>query len=281
MMRQRMEALQAEIDRIERAQPSSFASLAAFQKRSFGSSDASVDEMGKDVWEPWIQSRGRKSSSPWLSGHAEADKRLGAFGLDGQGTHEIKPALAPLPMVSAAAFAAALAFALQLAAQRPLPGQGMDGGWMLFCASCDVMREIGRLYGPGLRALGLDPARLLIVETAKPAETLWAMEEGLKSQALGAVIGCLEGIALTPARRLSLAAKANATPCLFVTDARTPPAGATASRWRVEVRPGRPCPFDHNAPGAGGCEIRLEKLRSRGAGLVAAGCGPVQGGSCP
>ncbi len=97
------------------------------------------------------------------------------------------------------------------------------------------------------------PQQLLIVETAKPTETLWAMEEGLKSHALGAVIGCLQEVALTPARRLSLAAKAYATPCLLVTDARSPSAGATASRWRIG--------WDEGVGGP--LEVVLEKLRMR------------------
>ena len=41
----------------------------------------------------------------------------------------------------------------------------------------------GRLHGHGLGALGLDPARLILVETAHRRDTLWAMEEALRSRA--------------------------------------------------------------------------------------------------
>src|ERR1700689_3667213 len=39
----------------------------------------------------------------------------------------------------------------------------------------------GRLHGHGLNALGLDLARLILVETAQRKETLWAIEEALRS----------------------------------------------------------------------------------------------------
>ena len=39
------------------------------------------------------------------------------------------------------------------------------------------------LSGHGLNSLGLDPARLILVETAHRKETLWAMAEALRSGA--------------------------------------------------------------------------------------------------
>src|SRR5208282_6745097 len=41
--------------------------------------------------------------------------------------------------------------------------------------------QYGRLYGHGLSTLGLDPARLILVETAQRRDTLWALEEALRS----------------------------------------------------------------------------------------------------
>ncbi|MFA9474526.1 MAG: ImuA family protein [Filomicrobium sp.] len=212
-----------------------------------------------------MQEHGARGSDEalWFSGVVDADRQLQPGGLDREGTHEIKPVVpscASQPAVSAAASAGALAFALQLVARRiSRLGDAVAAQPILFCATLDIMREMGRVYGPGLNELGVAPQRLLIVETAKPAETLWAMEEGLKSQTLNAVIGCFQEVALTPARRLSLAAKAHATPCLLVTGARTPSAGAIASRWRV----------GGNAAEGGRCEAVLEKLRVRGAGWPA------------
>jgi len=244
----KLEALRAQIERIERGSPHSFVSAAALRRHSAHRAEGAAHR---------------------AEGAARRAQGLGAWELDPQATHEIKPAVPDLPVVSAAGFAAALAFALRLAAQPRFAG---DRGTILFCATSDILREAGRLYGPGLDQLGVACEQLLIVETAKSQQTLWAMEEGLKSQALAAVVGCLDAMALTPARRLSLAAKAYATPCLFVTGARTPTAGATARRWRVGLQPGAPSPFDADAPGDGCGRIVLEKLRSPSS--VLSGCVP-------
>lgn len=244
--RQTLARLQAEIDRIERSQASSFVSSGVSQVTP-------VLHQGTEL--------------PWLSGDEAADAKLGVLGLERDATHEIKPLVASMPMVSSGATAGALAFALKLAVGLPSqvdPGREKREGKILFCATSHFIRETGRLYGPGLRGLGLAPERLVIAETAKTTDMLWALEEGLKSGALDAVVGCLDEIGLTPARRLSLAAKAYSTPCLMVTGARSASAGATASRWRIGVKPGARCPFDKHAPGDGGWRVQLEKLRRRG-----------------
>jgi protein ImuA len=123
--------------------------------------------------------------------------------------------------------------------------------------------ETGHLYGPGLARLGLDPGTLLIVETARKADALWALEEGLKSRSLVLAVGVLEDAALTPARRLALAAAEGATPCLLLTSARTPASGATSTRWRIGSAPSAPHLFDAKAPGAARSRVALE--RNRGA----------------
>ena len=73
---------------------------------------------------------------------------------------------------------------------------------VLWCTSSQFIREAGELYGPGLSALGLDPNQFLIVEAHKDSDVLWAIEEGLRSKTQALVIGCLDDVPLTPARRL-------------------------------------------------------------------------------
>ena len=62
------------------------------------------------------------------------------------------------------------------------------------------LREHGRLYGHGLNAFGLDPARLILVETAHRKETLWALEEALHSGAPAAVAGVIDQLDLKRAK---------------------------------------------------------------------------------
>jgi hypothetical protein len=86
------------------------------------------------------------------------------------------------------------------------------------------------------------------------------MEEGLRSASLALVIGVVPEVALTPARRLSLAA-AQGTACLLVTDPRAPAAGSTATRWRVSQRSSAPHSLDAAAPGAPRYAVALERCR--------------------
>ncbi|MDX2288065.1 MAG: hypothetical protein NW217_04510 [Hyphomicrobiaceae bacterium] len=250
------------------------ASIARLEKPRLVPSTVGTGERAADV------------SQAWTLGDPCVDALLGPSGLDFAALHEIRPVQADGREAAAAAVgrAGALAFALRLAARRrvamahagPAASQGRRGpvpAAILVCLSAREHLEIGRIHASGLAALGLDTSCLLIAETARQSETLWAMEEALNSAAVGLVVGCLEDLPLTPARRLALAAEQHAVPCLAVTAARAPAAGATASRWRIGPAPAAAHPLDAHAPGMARCEARLERLR-RPAGR-AAGCGDL------
>ena len=81
-------------------------------------------------------------------------------------------------------------------------------------------------YAPALQAAGIDPARLLVVRTRSPRETLWASEQALRSNACGAVLAWPQRIAWPELRRLQLATEGSrALAVLF----RPPRAAAEAS----------------------------------------------------
>jgi protein ImuA len=110
---------------------------------------------------------------------------------------------------------------------------------LLFIAPAYGLRPYGphgRLHGHGLNALGLDPAHLILVETAHRRETLWAMEEAVRSAALAAVAGVIDTLDLKLSQRLHLAATDAGVPLLLL---RPSPAcgggggSAAATRWRV------------------------------------------------
>src|SRR5215831_8708998 len=112
---------------------------------------------------------------------------------------------------------AALGGGLPLGCLHEVAGAPGDGAALGFCAAllgrlvaagpvlwCQPQLD---LYAPGLAACGLDPARLVVVMAARQADRLWALEEGLRCRALAAVLGELDNLDPTAARRLQLAAE--------------------------------------------------------------------------
>jgi cell division inhibitor SulA/protein ImuA len=62
-------------------------------------------------------------------------------------------------------------------------------------------------YAPALAAAGINPARLFIVRTGSEKETLWAIEQALRSNACGAVLAWPAAPRYPELRRLQLAAE--------------------------------------------------------------------------
>ena len=93
-------------------------------------------------------------------------------------------------------------------------------------------RKSGRPHGHGLNALGLDPARVILVET-DGKQALWAMEEALRSAVPAAVVGALDtGLDLKTSQRLHLAAGESGRLLVLMRPARAGPSAAM-TRWRV------------------------------------------------
>ncbi len=218
-----------------------------------------------------------ESVPAWRLGDRTVDQSLLSQVLDAGAVHEIKPALqsldnaasssssslAPGPLAWAASWSAARAFLLRALIRRlqACSGQGSRHGAVLWCWPQIFAKEFGGLYGPGLAGLGLHSERLNIVEPSRSQDVLWAMEEGLKSAAVVCVVGVLDDIGLTPARRLALAAARTGVPALVLTGPRTPPMAATATRWRVGPAPSCDHPIDPALPGSLRLGLTLERCR--------------------
>lgn len=201
------------------------------------------------------------------AGGPAADPLERLFDSASVGASEIVPARAR-DAASAASFAFALA--LRCAVRRPETG-------IVWIAEDMIVREIGLPYGRGLQAAGLSPQRLVLVRTRRPNETLWAMEEALKSAAATVVAeSWASGRAydLTASRRLALAARRGGSAGLLLLPRAAGEATrlASAAQARFEIAP----TFSRRTenaprlplPGLLAWRLRIAKAR---AGLIGAG----------
>ena len=94
-------------------------------------------------------------------------------------------------------------------------------------------------YAPALAAAGIDLARLFIVRTQKRQDTLWAMEQALRSNACGAVLAWPERIRYPELRRLQIAAEGSqALALLFRPPAAANESSPAALRLKLETAQG-------------------------------------------
>ncbi len=128
---------------------------------------------------------------------------------------------------------------------------------VLWCVNSKYARH---LFAPGLAAIGVSTQRLTIAHCKTPRDMLWAMEEGLKSDATKLVIGePTKALSLTESRRLQLTAKTSSSIGLILGQ-RNLAHNASTTRWSVSAIPS----FFIDAPW--GCVWRLELIRSRNGG---------------
>lgn len=204
-----------------------------------------------------LEGGGGKGHGVISFGLPAVDAHLPAGGLAGGCVHEIAgDSGSGSNSGSATAFAAALAGRAQRLHRPPV----------VWIAPRIGQRE--SLYGPGLAAFGLDPAALIVVRVPAhgrngAAQALWAMEEALRTPAIGAVCAEIDAVDLTASRRLQLAAEAGDTFGLLLRGAgggAVPPIAST-TRWRVTAAPSGP-----TWPVAllGATRWRVDLLRARG-----------------
>ena len=70
-----------------------------------------------------------------------------------------------------------------------------------------VMDRLGRFFPPAAAAWGIDSRRLILIRAADEADELWALEQALRSEAVGAVWAKIDRLESRDFRRLQLAAE--------------------------------------------------------------------------
>ncbi|MCX5497686.1 hypothetical protein OSH11_23510 [Kaistia dalseonensis] len=196
------------------------------------------------------ETEGREAARIVGLDQGEVDAALGG-GLACGALHEIHAA-AGADNAAASGFAAALV--LRAAPQdRPV----------IWIRQDYAERENGALHADGLAALGLDPARLILVKLRDPVAVLRAGIEVARCAALGAIIvevwGEPKALDLTTQRRLVLAAEASGVTIFLLRPGAQPLPGSAETRWLVRAGPAAALPM--NAPGHPTFDLTLLRHR--------------------
>ncbi len=190
------------------------------------------------LWEPIGRDLGDESLVP-------VEPALHELVADGYGSH---PAVRDFGLALVASF---------LHQHRQAGGMST----VLWCQRKRDDGEFGRLHGPGLIDIGLPPEQLVVITGRRDADCLWAMEQGLRSGGVAAVIGMVESANLIASRRLALAAADHRTGCLLMPAHHGREPSAASTRWRIKA--GSSLPDYLNTKGLGRPCWQLDLDRSR------------------
>lgn len=198
-----------------------------------------------------LQKRRREDGAEHLSfGASLIDQRLQGK-MPRAALHEIFSAKEK-DITSSSAFAAMLMLRLGKT-ERPT----------VWIAEEKVRIRSGRLYPPGLVALGGNPDSMVLVETANAKDALRAGADAIRSAAAAAVILSVYGnaplIDLTATRRLMLAASHAGVLALLLRFDATPGPSAAYSRWQIASAPSRS--LEASAPGHTAFDVELTRHR--------------------
>jgi protein ImuA len=214
--------------------------------------------------QPWLSGDDHIASGSCPLGIDDIDQVLPGGGLYRGALHEIAASGIEADTKSGGYMdATATGFAAFLAARF-----AGNTGHVLWCRregskdSASRGRYGPNIYGPGLAALGLDTNRLIVARGLGREEVLWAMEEGLASRALCAVLGEPGHLDQTALRRLQLASESSLTPALLLMPEPALPAASPAhTRWRIKTLRAR---VSHHTFPASAPHWQVEMLKCRG-----------------
>jgi protein ImuA len=116
------------------------------------------------------------------------------------------------------------------------------------------------VFAPGLAAFGLDPSRIIFLTVHRDREALWAMEEGLRTKSLIAVVAEVTDLDLTATRRLQLAVEESGVTGFLLRLGQQTASSCYAS-WTIKPLPSL---LDSGMPGVGfpRWNVSLNKIRN-------------------
>ncbi len=133
---------------------------------------------------------------------------------------------------------------------------------VLMCkGSCLWVSTRCRIFPPALQAFGVSPDQVVFIDAKTNRDALWIIEEGLKCETLGAVVGEVQELGFTESRRLQLAVEASRTTGFIHRYGGAPTNVACVSRWQIRSSISQ---GDSLIPGIGfpSWEVELLKIRN-------------------
>jgi protein ImuA len=118
------------------------------------------------------------------------------------------------------------------------------------------------IFPAALKFFNVEPDKIIFINTKKPKELLWLVEETLKCEGLAAVVGEVAEVTFTESRRLQLAVEqSRVTGFLIRKNSRNINANACTARWKISSGPSI---ITDNIPGIGfpAWDIELLKIRN-------------------
>jgi len=185
----------------------------------------------------------------WKTGLSAVDGGLCDGALSSSALHEIEP-LRPTDMPSLTGFAFALLARRLLS--KPI----------VWCVTSQQVGEYGQLYAHGSQRFGVSPSQIVFAKVDHPLHLHFALEEALKTDGVGAVMGEGPLPSFTGSRRLSLLARTHGVPCMLLNPQPDDRNGSAAhTRWQVEPIPGATDPHDPFGPGVPTWNVALTRNR--------------------
>lgn len=95
----------------------------------------------------------------------------------------------------------------------------------------------GLVFPPALKLFGIDPHKVLFIQSTKRKEILWTIEEALKTDSISTVIGEISDISFIESRRLQLAVEESKVTGFLLRQNPRNLSTACVTRWRVKPLP--------------------------------------------
>ncbi|MEO1476582.1 MAG: hypothetical protein AAFS13_09385, partial [Pseudomonadota bacterium] len=170
------------------------------------------------------------------------------FGLGTRGVHELAEAkFGDMPALTG----------LALAASRSLPP-----GPILWVSQWALMKEHGVLQQKQIEAFHGRARPCLFVRPRKLFDTLWTIEEAIRSSAVACIVAEITEADFTASRRLSLASSRHGVPVMLLMPHTREGSTAATARWRVSSVPSAVNRLDPRASGQTRWRAVLERSRN-------------------